>query len=88
MSEQLYNKFLAIELAIAAGYTREQATKIFEDPRMLQFMNLIVQQCLLCCDRVFSNSVLNDASENNWSNTWESGCRGCINKIKDQFSIK
>lgn len=47
-----------------------------------KFAELIVQECLLCCDRVISDPVPQS------QDTWLNGGLQCMEEIKHNFEIK
>lgn len=48
-----------------------------------KFAELIVRECMLCCERVISDPVRPESVD-----TWLNGGLSCINEIKEHFGVK
>lgn len=54
------------------------------DPEVLEkFAELIVRECMLCCERVISDPVRPESVD-----TWLNGGLSCINEIKEHFGVE
>ena len=48
-----------------------------------KFAELIVKECMLCCERVISDPVLPESVD-----TWLNGGLSCIDEIKEHFGVE
>ena len=51
--------------------------------KLEKFAQLIVKECMLCCERVISDPVLPESVD-----TWLNGGLSCIDEIKEHFGVE
>ena len=60
----------------------ELATKPYKDRVVIKFAELIVRECIGCCESVISDPVPESVD------TWLNGGSQCIQEIKEHFGVK
>ena len=58
------------------------ATLLFNKEKLEKFAELIVAECLLCCEQVISDPVPESVD------TWLNGGSQCIDEIKQHFGVE
>ena len=70
------------ELALQAGFKTDRLGHLFGGDDIEKFAELIVQECIGCCEQVISDPVPESVD------TWLNGGEQCIQEIKEHFGIK
>ena len=70
------------ELALQAGFKTDRLGHLFGGDDIEKFAELIVKECIGCCEQVISDPVPESVD------TWLNGGEQCIQEIKEHFGIK
>ena len=68
------------ELALQAGGSHYPEVNAMQ---LEKFAELIVKECMLCCERVISDPVRPESVD-----TWLNGGLSCIDEIKEHFGVE
>ena len=80
MNERI--KQLAEQAAISCGYFIGPRLYMTHEEEMEKFAELIVRECIGCCEQVISDPVPKSVD------TWLNGGSQCINEIKEHFGVE